>query len=97
MGNAKSDFQFNIKAQAEMINADTKKYPIYKYITSSNEGLLIKLAKRAVKTKDFTELDSVIKNEVVEFLYNQGDGENVIDILQNYFIVYLEKLLKKFK
>jgi hypothetical protein len=84
MGNAKSDFQFNIKAQAdiqEILNADPKKYPIYKYITSSNEGLLIKLAKRAFKTKDFAELDSVIKNEVVEFLYNQGDGENVIDIL----------------
>jgi hypothetical protein len=77
MGNVRSDFQFNIKAQAEMINADTKKYPIYKFITSSNEGLLIKLAKRAFKTKDFTELDTVIRNEVVQFLYNQGDGENV--------------------
>ena len=83
MGNVRSDFQDNAKAQADIediVNADTKKYPIYKYITNSNEGVLIKLAKRAFKTKDFTELDTVIKNEVVEFLYNQGDGENVSDI-----------------
>ena len=77
MGNVRSDFQFNIKAQAEMINADTNKYPIYKYITSSNEGLLIKLARRAFKTKDFTDLDYVIQNECVDFLYNQVKGENV--------------------
>jgi len=77
MGNVRSDFKFNIKAQAEMINADTKKYPIYKYITGSNEGLLIKLAKRALKTKDYSDLDFVIKNECVDFLYNKGKGENV--------------------
>ncbi len=80
MGNNRSEFQYNAKAQADIediVNADTKKYPIYKYITNSNDGLLIKLAKKAFKTKDFTELDSVIRNEVVQFLYNQGDGENV--------------------
>ena len=77
MGNVRSDFQFNIKAQADMINADATKYPIYKYLTAANEGELIKAVKKAAKTKNYTELDKIIKNEVVQFLYNEGKGENV--------------------
>jgi hypothetical protein len=78
MGSARSEvLKFDVQAQIDVLDADTEKYPIYKYITNSNEGLLIKLAKKAFKTKDFTELDTVIRNEVVQFLYNQGDGENV--------------------
>ena len=78
MGNTHSDiFEFDVQAQIGVLNADAEKHSIYKYITGSNEGLLIKLAKRALKTKDYSDLDFVIKNECVDFLYNKGKGENV--------------------
>ena len=77
MGNVRSDFQFNIKAQADMINADTTKYPIYKYLTAANDGELMRLTKKSVKTNNYTELDYMIKHDVVKFLYNEGKGEYV--------------------
>ena len=77
MGNVRSDVQFNIKAQIEMINADSNKYSIYKYLTASNDGVLIRLVKKALKAKDFSQLDDVIKTELLDFVYNGGKGEHV--------------------
>ena len=78
MGNAQSEaFEFDVQAQIGVLNADVEKYSIYNYITGSNEGKLIALAKRAMRKNKFKRLDKCIKKEVVEYLYDNGNGKEV--------------------
>ena len=51
--------------------------PIYKLININGDGELIRLTKLAIKTKNFTQLDHLIRKEVVKYLYNEGRCENV--------------------
>lgn len=74
MGTVTSDLTYNIKAQAEALSDGP---PIYKLIGVAGEGELVRLIKIAVKTRNFNEVDRLIKTTVVKFLYNEGRGENV--------------------
>ncbi len=76
MGTVTSDLTYNIKAQAEALSDGP---PIYKLIGVAGDGELVRLMKLSLKTKNFNELDRLIKTTVVKFLYNEGRGENVID------------------
>lgn len=40
-------------------------------------GLLVDLMKKAVQTKNFTELDNAIKTQVEPMLYNKGEGRMI--------------------
>jgi transient receptor potential cation channel subfamily V member 5 len=52
-------------------------YGIYKIIGIQGGGILVDLMRDAMKSKNYNELDDYIKNEVVKYLYNDGDGELV--------------------
>jgi hypothetical protein len=75
MGNAVSDINDNVKAQAGGERTDTLE--IYKLINVSGGGELVRLTKAAIQSKDFSHLDNFIKSEVIKYLYNYGNGEHV--------------------
>lgn len=74
MGNVPSDLTYNIKAQAEALSDGP---PLYKLIGVAGDGEFLRLMKIAVRTKNFNEIDRLIKSTVVKFLYNEGRGENI--------------------
>ncbi len=74
MGNNQSDVNDSLKAQAGGEGGPE----IYKYINVAGGGKLITLIKAAEQNKDYTELDNFIKTDVVNYLYNNGQGENVL-------------------
>lgn len=80
MGNTTSDVNDSLKAQADSDNGPE----LYKLVNVNEGGVLTAMMKSALKTKDFTELDHFIKTEVVKFLYNEGQGENVMKINRNH-------------
>ena len=73
MGNTASDITDNVKAQA-----DAQESPVYTLVDVKGRGELVKLMKAAKQTKDFGTIDNEIRKKVVTFLYNQGDGQDVI-------------------
>ncbi|RNA00117.1 transient receptor potential cation channel subfamily V member 5 [Brachionus plicatilis] len=73
MGNANSDVNDSLKAQADSENGPD----IYKLLNVNGGGELVRLMKIAIAKKDFTELDNFIKTEVVKYLYNEGKGEHI--------------------
>ena len=78
MGSARSEvLKFDVQAQIDVLDADCEKYPIYKYITNSNEGKLIGLTKRAIRKNKYKKLDKVIRKEIRELLYEGGNGKKV--------------------
>ena len=75
MGNTTSDVNDSLKAQADSENGPE----LYKLANVNGSGILATLMKNSLKNKDFTELDNFIRTEVVKFLYNKGEGENVYE------------------
>lgn len=76
MGNTTSDVNDNLKAQADSEHGPE----LYKLMNVNDGGILTNMMKQALKSKDYTELDDFIQNEVVKYLYNEGNGENVLNI-----------------
>lgn len=74
MGNSRSDVNDSLKAQAGGVGPVPESYKLL----SVDSGELIRLQKLANHTKDYTMLDDVIRNQVIKFLYNGGQGEHVI-------------------
>lgn len=74
MGTVTSDLTYNIKAQAEALSDGP---PIYRLIGVAGEGELVRLMRIAIRSKNFNEIDRMLKTNVVKFLYNEGKGENV--------------------
>jgi transient receptor potential cation channel subfamily V protein 5 len=74
MGNVTSDLTYNIKAQAEALSDGP---PIYKLVGVAGDGELVRLMKIAIRTKNFNEIDRLIRTTVVKFLYNEGRCENI--------------------
>ena len=56
MGNSGGHITSGVKAQAAGTSKD-----IYKYVNLGGGGLLVELMKKANKTKDYSEVDRVIK------------------------------------
>ena len=73
MGNNTSDVNDSLKAQAGGEGGPE----LYKYVNVSGGGKLITLMKQADVTKDYAEIDNIIRNEIVKYLYNNGQGDNV--------------------
>ena len=74
MGNSISDVNDNLKAQAGGTDGGPE---LYKLLSMGGGGELYQLMKEAMHTKDYTQVDDVIKNQVVKFLYNEGKAEYV--------------------
>ena len=74
MGNktSKQDIYYDIRHS--MFFSDSY---LYKLINNKGGGFLVDLVREALKLKDFTKLDGYLRNELVEFLYNKGEGKNV--------------------
>lgn len=79
MGNTTSDVNDNVKAQADSENGPE----LYRLINVSGTGKLSALMKTAMQTKNYDELDEVIKTEVVKYLYNEGKGAQVKVLIRN--------------
>lgn len=80
MGNTTSDVNDSLKAQADSENGPE----IYKLANVNGGGELVRLMKIAIAKKDFSELDNFIKTEVVKYLYNNGEGEEVYKLQFNF-------------
>lgn len=73
MGNNTSEVNDSLKAQAGGAGGPE----LYTYANVSGGGLLIDLMKTADITKDYTEIDEIIRTKVSKFLYNDGKGQDV--------------------
>ena len=73
MGNTSSDVNDSLKAQADSENGPE----IYKLVNVNAGGILAQMMKKAIQTRNYTELDLFIKTEVVKYLYNEGKGADV--------------------
>ena len=71
MGNTSSDVNDSLKAQAD------GSIEVYKLINLGGGGLLAELMITAITTKNYTDVDNYIKNEVVKWTYNDGKGAHV--------------------
>ncbi|XP_025425861.1 transient receptor potential cation channel subfamily V member 5 isoform X2 [Sipha flava] len=72
MGNTESNVASGVKKQV-----DTSSLQIYNLVDLKGCGLLVDLMKKAVQTKNFTELDIAIKTQVEPMLYNKGEGRMI--------------------
>lgn len=72
MGNAHSDVTNNVKAQADAQDNET-----YKLVDVKGGGILVKMMKEAILTKNKANLDEEIHKLVLPCLYNEGKGEDV--------------------
>ena len=77
MGNTTSDVNDSLKAQADSENGPD----IYKLWNVNGSGELVRLMKIGLSTKNYSELDNFIKTEVVKYLYNDGQGEDVWNLI----------------
>ena len=73
MGNSESEVNDSLKAQAGGAGGPE----LYKWIAVSGGGIFFNLMKDATLSKDYTEVDEIIKNEIPKYLYNDGAGEKV--------------------
>lgn len=80
MGSGRSDLTDNMKAQAREIytsQAGNDETSIYHYVGISGAGELVRLMRLAMMTKNYEEIDHVIKHQIVRYLHNNGNGEYV--------------------
>ena len=61
---------------------------LYNLISNKGGGYLVELAREALKQNDFTKLDDYFRNEMKQFLYNDGEGKNVINISQRLMFCF---------
>jgi hypothetical protein len=80
MGNTSSDVNDSLKAQAD------GSIEVYKLVNLGGGGQLAELMIAALTKKDYTEVDNFIKNEVVKFLYNEGNGAQVRIFIKNFYL-----------
>ena len=72
MGNSETKVTAGVKAQAEGM-----KCSLYDLINTTGGGELVDLTKAAMKTRNYQELDDVIREKVTPYLYNNGEGRLV--------------------
>jgi hypothetical protein len=73
MGNTQGNVTSGVKKQSE----GTASYTLYNLVDCKGGGILVELMKKAIKTKNYQELEDTIKKEVTPYLYNGGAGRMV--------------------
>ena len=91
MGNSESEVDNSLKAQAGGAGSPE----LYKWIAVGGGGIIFDAMKEAMLTKDFSEVDSLIQNEIPKYLYNDGEGDMVIEILL-FFLFFNYLLINSF-
>lgn len=73
MGNSESEVNDSLKAQAGGAGGPE----LYKWIAVGGGGIIFNAMRDAMQSKDFSEVDSLIQNEMPKYLYNDGEGDMV--------------------
>ena len=87
MGNSSSDVNDSVKAQA---GGEGSGPPILKIVNLNGSGELIELWKEALVRKEYDQVDAYLRDTLPSWMYNDGNGENVILLLR-----FLHKFLLK--
>ena len=59
------------------LNKNEELPKLYELIDLFGGGKLVNLMKEAINTNDYSKVDECIQNEVKQYLYNEGEGDNV--------------------
>jgi hypothetical protein len=86
MGNTSSDVNDGVKAQAGGEGAPA----ILGILNLNGGGVLMNLWKEAVVTKNYKDVDRYIKDELPIWMYNNGQGEHVLNILIYTLLIKLK-------
>ena len=100
MGNTTSEVASGVKAQ---INSDGQGPELYRFVdlkvkikVSSNNfnnnyfkggGEFIDVMRVANRTKDYTQIDALIREHIPKFLYNNGEGK-LVRLLKKKFLFF---------
>ena len=60
------------------VSEEDKKDSFYHLVNLKGEGILVELANEAETTKNYSELDKIIKCKIEPFLYNEGNGRHLL-------------------
>ncbi|CAF1010442.1 unnamed protein product, partial [Didymodactylos carnosus] len=74
MGNAGSEVASGVKAQ---IQSGGQAPELYRLVDLKGGGELVDVMRIANRTKDYTQIDTIIREDVSKFLYNDGKGKRV--------------------
>ncbi len=98
MGNTTSEVASGVKAQ---INSDGQGPELYRFVDlkvqieffnfNSNliqgGGEFIDVMRLANRTKDYTQIDALIREHIPRFLYNNGEGKLVGNLKTGFFLI----------
>ncbi|CAF4284971.1 unnamed protein product [Rotaria socialis] len=74
MGNTTSEVSSGVKAQ---INSGGQGPELYRFVDMTGGGEFIEVMRVANRTKDYTQIDAMIREHIPRFLYNEGEGKLV--------------------
>ncbi|CAF1026088.1 unnamed protein product [Rotaria sordida] len=74
MGNTTSEVASGVKAQ---INTGGHGPELYRFVDLKGGGEFIDVMRVANRTKDYTQIDALIREHIPRFLYNNGEGKLV--------------------
>lgn len=76
MGNYSSN---EIKGAGKDVIQQTEEtsHPLYQYLDLKGGGTLMKAFRKSQATKDYEEVDEIIRNDLKRFLYSDGNGKMV--------------------
>jgi hypothetical protein len=81
MGVVTSDLSYNLKSQSEVFG---EKHTLYKLLSMTGDGELVKLTRQSIKNKNLKILDDFIMKNVNKYLYKDGNGKKVNIFLLNH-------------
>ncbi|CAF0818866.1 unnamed protein product [Rotaria sp. Silwood1] len=74
MGNTTSEVASGVKAQ---INSGGQGPELYRFVDMTGGGEFVEVMRVANRTKDYTQIDALIREHIPRFLYNDGEGKLV--------------------
>jgi hypothetical protein len=77
MGNRNSSDGAKGAGQDVIQQTEKSSHQLYQYVDLKGSGKLVSAFRRAQTTKDFTEVDRIITNELCIFLYDNGNSKRV--------------------
>ncbi|CAF1428841.1 unnamed protein product [Adineta ricciae] len=72
MGNTTSEVASGVKAQ---INTGGQGPELYRFVDMTGGGEFVEVMRVANRTKDYAQIDTLIKQQIPKFLYNGGEGK----------------------
>ncbi|CAF1077152.1 unnamed protein product [Adineta steineri] len=72
MGNTTSEVASGVKAQ---IGSGGQRPELYRFVDMTGGGEFVEIMRVANRTKDYTQIDSLIHEHIPKFLYNDGEGK----------------------